>query len=201
MMKLSVQVARDNMKKLARGGAEFNWIENSLQGSWLEFNIKSCYIDHVERICDSISDDWAYEIDSKNNIATFSLFDFTKDSTKEKKQMIKVRQWLTRRNDNPIPMRTMECVIIRETAKAIQVKLNGHLQPSSNCNHCGRALTHPVSLMYGLGPICGGHFHINPCSSESELKARYNDMASKMAKVTWEGWIPKSQIESMEVIN
>jgi hypothetical protein len=196
-MKVSVEQARETMKRLASGGAVFNWVESSLNGSWLEFNIKACHVEYAEPICDRISDDWAYEIDSKNNIATFSLFDFTKDNTKQKKHMIKVRQWLTRRSTSPIPMRTMEGVILQETARAYKVKLNGHLQPSSTCNHCGRRLTHPVSLMYGLGPVCGGHFHINPCNSEEELKERYDEMARRMEKVTWEGWIPKSQIESM----
>jgi hypothetical protein len=54
--------------------------------------------------------------------------------------------------------------------------------------------------MYGLGPICGGHFHINPCDNEQQLKARYDDMKRKMESVTWEGWIPRSQIESMQTV-
>jgi hypothetical protein len=199
-MKVSVMEAREQMKVLARGGATFNWVENSLNGSWLEFNIKSVYVDHVEAICEKISNDWAYEIDDKKGIATFSLLDFTKDSTKDKKYLIKVRQWLTRRNDKPVPMRTMEAVIVRETNKAVYVKMNGHLKPSSTCNHCGRRLTHPVSLLYGLGPVCGGHFHINPVNSEEELQRRYTEMQKKMEKVTWEGWIPKSQIESQQLV-
>jgi hypothetical protein len=200
-MKVSIQESRDQMKVLMGAGATFDWVENSLVGSWLSFEIKSCYVDRVEGICDRISDDWTYEIDSEKGIACFNLYDFTRDSCKEQKYMIKVRQWLTRRNVKPIPMRSMECVIVRETPKAILVKLNGHLNPSSTCNHCGRRLTHPVSLMYGLGPVCGGHFHINPCNSEDELKARYDEMKKQMASVKWEGWIPRSQIENMEVVS
>jgi hypothetical protein len=113
---------------------------------------------------------------------------------------IKVRQWLTKTENNPLPMRVMEGEVKRETAKAILVKLNGFLAPSSVCNHCGRTLTHPVSLLYGIGPVCGGHFHINPLSSEEELKASYEDMKRKMENVTWEGWLPKSSVESIESI-
>jgi hypothetical protein len=32
------------------------------------------------------------------------------------------------------------------------------------------------------------------------LKARYDDMKRKMESVTWEGWIPRSQIESMQTV-
>lgn len=200
-MKVSVQEARNQMRVLMGAGAVFNWVESSINGSWLEFNIKSCYVDRVESICDKISNDWAYEIDDKQGIATFSLLDFTKDSTKDKEYLIKVRQWLTRKDTNPIPMRTMKAVVLMETNRAMQVRLSGHLTPSSNCNHCGRTLTHPVSLLYGLGPVCGGHFHINPVGSEEELQRRYDEMQKKMEKVVWEGWIPKSQVESMEVIS
>jgi hypothetical protein len=54
--------------------------------------------------------------------------------------------------------------------------------------------------MYGLGPVCGGHFHINPCETEQELKERYEEMKKNMEKVTWEGWVSKRHIESFEVI-
>jgi hypothetical protein len=35
---------------------------------------------------------------------------------------------------------------------------------------CGRRLTHPVSLFYGLGLIYGEHFHISLCGIKEELK-------------------------------
>jgi hypothetical protein len=200
-MKVAVSVAREEMRRLRGAGAEFTWYESSLHGSWLSFVIKSVYVDRVEAICEKISNDWAYEIDSKKGLATFELFDFNKDNTVEKKTIFKVKQWLTRRDTNPIPMRTMEGVITRETNKAVHVKLNGLLKPSKQCLHCGRKLTHPVSLLYGLGPVCGGHFHINPCSSEQELQKQYDSMRETMNNVTWEGWIPKSQIENMEVVS
>jgi hypothetical protein len=200
-MKVTLPVARENMKLLLGGGAQFNWNESSLHGSWLSFTIQAIYSDRVEDICEKISNDWAVEVNDKSGLATFDLFDFTKENTVatvEKKTIFKVRQWLTRAtnsNRNPIPMRTMEGVILQETNKAIKVKLNGLLQPSSNCLHCNRTLTHPVSLMYGLGPVCGGHFHINPCNTEKELKDRYNEMLTTIKNVTWEGWIPKSQVQ------
>lgn len=115
-----------------------------------------------------------------------------------KVKQIKVRQWLTKQEKNPIPMRTMTGEILRETARAIHVRLKGFMEPSSTCLHCGRKLTHPVSLLYGIGPSCGRHFHINPCSSEDELQRRYQEMTKAMGEVQWEGWVPKSQIEKIE---
>jgi hypothetical protein len=116
----------------------------------------------------------------------------------KKIEEIKVRQWLTRKDDNPVPMRIMTGEVVRETQKAMLVKLNGFLRPSGTCLHCGRRLTNPVSLLYGIGPICGEHFNINPLSSAEELHSIYEEMARLMGEVKWEGWIPKSQVESIE---
>jgi hypothetical protein len=119
--------------------------------------------------------------------------------TQAQKFRVKVRQFMTRRDANPVPMREMMATVKRETGRAVLVTMKGFIAPSSHCLHCGRALTHPVSLLYGIGPICGGHFHINPLNSEEELQARYAEMCQQMENVTWEGWIPRSAIESMQV--
>lgn len=110
-------------------------------------------------------------------------------------KQIKVKQWITRVDANPVPCREMVGLVERETAKAVLVSLHGFLAPSDTCLHCGRELTHPVSLLYGIGPVCGKHFHVNPLSSAAELERSYDEMKQKMAAVTWKGWLPKSAIE------
>lgn len=110
---------------------------------------------------------------------------------------ITVRAWMTKKEENPLPMRTMVGIIERETTKAYYMKLHGKPEPSSKCLHCGRKITHPVSLAIGIGPICGGHYHINPYDTQEELEAHIEEIKSKLKSVTWEGWIPKSQITEM----
>lgn len=107
---------------------------------------------------------------------------------------IEVRQFLTRPSDNPqykdkkpVPMRTMFGYILQETPKGVKVRMKGKPMPASVCLHCGITLTHPVSLLYGIGQVCGQHFHINPLSSEEELKQQYESIRQKLADVTWEG--------------
>lgn len=116
------------------------------------------------------------------------------------KVKITVKQWLVKRAENPVPCRTMRGEIVRETAKAVLVRMTGFLEPSTTCLHCGRTLTHPVSLLYGIGPVCGQHFHINPCGSEDELRQRIDHMRHAMESVKYEGWLPKSQIEAMNEV-
>ena len=106
---------------------------------------------------------------------------------------VKVRSWLTKRDDNPMPMRVMVGYVTKETAKSVYVHLHGQPEPSSTCLHCNRELTHPVSIMYGIGPICGGHYHIPNVSMENVMDY-YEEIRAKLAAVTWEGWLPRGHI-------
>ena len=110
-------------------------------------------------------------------------------------------QFMKQRNNNiPMPMRVMRCIIMDETPGMFRIAARGHPEPSKVCLHCGRTLTHPVSLLYGVGPICGQHFHINPLNSKEELDQAYNSIREKMAEITWQGWVIKSGIKSMTPI-
>ncbi|QST02581.1 hypothetical protein IMZ31_24330 (plasmid) [Pontibacillus sp. ALD_SL1] len=119
---------------------------------------------------------------------------------KVKELRVKVKPFLTKRNPKypdkiPVPMRTMFGYSTRETANGIHMVLKGKPEPSSHCLHCGRVIKHPVSLLYGIGPICGGHYHVNPLESEEELNLRMEEIKQKLANVVWEGWLPKNYIE------
>jgi hypothetical protein len=120
-----------------------------------------------------------------------------RETVPRQEYQIRVKKWLTKQENNPIPCREMRGIIKKETTKAYLVELKGFLAPSSHCLHCGHELTHPVSLLYGLGPICGQHFHINPLNSEEELQERYEEMKRQMASFTWSGWIPKVAVVNM----
>lgn len=107
-------------------------------------------------------------------------------------------QFMKERNANvPMPMRVMRCVILDETPGMYYVAARGHPEPSATCLHCGRRLTHPVSLLYGLGPVCGQHMHINPLNSQEELDAFYDDIRRKLGAVTWQGWVIKKGIKTL----
>lgn len=111
---------------------------------------------------------------------------------------VKVSAFMVKK-ENPMPMRTMFFdKVVKETNKSIFVKLQGWPLPSSECLHCGKKLTHPISLLYGIGPICGQHFYINPLGSQEELDAAIEELRDKMSQVKWEGWIPKSKIVNIE---
>lgn len=137
---------------------------------------------------------------------TVELYYFTTKSKGEvimelvRELKVTVRQFLTKSNPNypsrkPVPMRTMFGYSTKETEKGIYMVLRGKPEPSTTCLHCNRKLTHPVSLLYGIGPHCGEHFHISPYETEEELNQNIEELKKTLADITWEGWLPKNHIE------
>ena len=45
---------------------------------------------------------------------------------------------------------------LKETLKAVYVYGHGELDPFGACARCGRKLTHPGSILIGIGPECLG---------------------------------------------
>jgi len=104
-------------------------------------------------------------------------------------------------NDKPMPMRVMVGVILEETKGMYKMKLHGRPEPSSTCLHCGRGLTNKISMIYGLGPICGQHFYVSPYETAEEVEAAMDAIRARMAEITWEGWVIKSAILSMDKVD
>jgi hypothetical protein len=112
---------------------------------------------------------------------------------------ITVKNWMTKeakRGDKAVPLRTMEGVIVAESEKAYKVVLRGAPIPSSTCSRCGRKITNPVSLLIGMGWDCGEHYGVSPVPEE-QLEKFMADIRVKLSKLTFEGWIPKSQVEKI----
>lgn len=126
---------------------------------------------------------------------------------------IKVKKWMTEpstpafdymkkwNNDIPMPLMIMKGTILDETRGMLKMELHATPEPSSHCFVCGRPLSHPVSILYGIGPECGGHFHINPLNSKEELDQAMDDIRVKMSKLNWTGWIAKSAIKEMKPVS
>lgn len=125
---------------------------------------------------------------------------------------LKVRQYMTKPSSPgfdfqdkynkgiPMPMRIMYGEVLEETRGMYKMKLHGRPEARGICMNCGKTLTHPISMLYGLGPECGGHTYINPFETKEELEAAMDEVRSKLAAVQWEGWVIKSAIEEWEQV-
>ena len=122
--------------------------------------------------------------------------------------IVRVLRWMTqpttdnsfdfmlRWNKNiPMPLRVMRGRVLSETRGMLYMELRACPLRTDYCMKCGKPLTHPVSRLYGLGPECGGHYHINPFNTEEELQAAIQEVRKKLNEVTWAGWIAKSGVE------
>lgn len=120
--------------------------------------------------------------------------------------LINVRQYMTRpatsefnfhdqwNNGIPMPLRIMKFTVIKETRGMVYGEACGVPLKTNTCIRCGRKLTHPVSQLYGIGPECGGHAHINPFETEQELYAALDYVKAQLAAITWTGWVIKSAV-------
>ena len=112
----------------------------------------------------------------------------TKEATPEFDFMAK---W---NNDVPMPLRTMVGSKIKETPGMVYMKLRGFAEETITCLRCGKKLTNPISMKYGIGPEC---IHHVPVIADIDM----NDIESikkKLIEVIWEGWIIKSAIIEWE---
>ena len=126
--------------------------------------------------------------------------------------IIKVRQYMTKEsspdfdfqskwNGNvPMPFRIMQGRVLKETRGMLMMECIAVPLKTDICMRCGRPLTHPVSRLYGVGPECGGHAHINPFDTEDELYAALDSVKEKLAQIKWRGWVIKTAIEDCQEV-
>lgn len=107
-------------------------------------------------------------------------------------------------DDIPMPMRTMYGEILEETKGMLKMTLHGRAEKDcAACMHCGRKLTHPVSVYYGIGPICGEHMHLAPMSVLEKIEDKeklFKEVDEALRKITWTGWIIKKAIEAQTLV-
>ena len=103
-------------------------------------------------------------------------------------------------NDNPMPLKIMYGVKLKETKGMVYMRLHGDIKEkvTQRCMGCGRPITNPVSKYFGLGPVCGCHDYTNPFDTEEELRAAVENYRIKLVNTIWEGWIIKSAIELID---
>lgn len=91
---------------------------------------------------------------------------------------------------------------LRQTQKAVYIYGQGSHTTSKTgkCCVCGKTLTHPVSVLLGIGPECGGHFWnwdtVGGYSQENIEKLKIH-----LSNIKVDTWMPLSIIKSKEPID
>lgn len=97
-------------------------------------------------------------------------------------------------NDVPMPMRTMQGVIEKETRGMVYMRLHGFGEATITCAVCGKELTNPVSRHYGIGPICLSKLGIVREIDDVE------NIKEELENIEWTGWVIKSAITEEEEV-
>lgn len=120
----------------------------------------------------------------------------------------RVKQWMTEESTSkdfdfmahwnkniPMPFRVMTGTVVEQTRGML--KMDCHVVPLKTdfCMKCGKPLTHPVSKLYGLGPMCGQHLYIAPPDTEQEFLENQEKIRQTLSEITWNGWVAKSAVE------
>lgn len=160
----------------------------------------------------SVSIDYILLRSEQKNAENRKITQFESNPTQ---YVITVKQYMTKKSspgfdfmakwndDNPMPLRTMIGTIEKETKGMVYMKLHGDIvaEQMHFCMKCRRPITNSVSQFFGMGPECGGHNYVNPFESEEELKSVVESYRrNHLQKITWEGWIIRSAIESQEEV-
>lgn len=127
-------------------------------------------------------------------------------NAEETQYIVSVRAWMTKKstqafnfmstwnNDIPMPLHTMQGIIIKETRGMYRMRLRGIPQNTCECLKCGRLLRNPVSRLYGIGPECMETLGIPREYSNEVAKDKIQFIERSIRNTTWEGWIAKSAI-------
>lgn len=104
-------------------------------------------------------------------------------------------------NSVPMPLCIMQGEVIKETRGMYYMNLQGKAEHTSKCLCCGRALTNPVSKLYGIGPECSDKIGLIRIESEEEAKEKLKHIMEQIDDISWEGWVIKSAIKEWEMVD
>lgn len=90
---------------------------------------------------------------------------------------------------------SFNAIRVKETQKAIWVYGHGAMDPAGHCAACGRTLTHPGSILIGIGPECLGNWGARDAKLENMTEAEKERLKSLVTSRVVDGWIPKAVVK------
>ena len=109
-----------------------------------------------------------------------------------KTQHYTIMRGFAKANDLPISFVAAE---LRSTARAVYLYGHGEIDPHGRCIVCGRTLTHPGSILLGIGPECLGSWETRDIVLDNVTEADREYLRSLAHSKQIDCWMPKSVIK------
>jgi len=87
--------------------------------------------------------------------------------------------------------------ILKETQRAYYFYGHGEMDPAGQCARCGRVLTHPGSILIGIGPECLGSWAARDIKLETITEKEIEHLKSLVREKVVDTWLPKSAVKEM----
>jgi len=99
-----------------------------------------------------------------------------------------------------IPTCFIACEILETARGAVYVYGHGEMDPAGRCCQCGRTLTHPGSILLGIGPECLGSWAARDIRMDKVTEEDIQYLRSLVRERVVDTWLPKSVIKSQEEV-
>lgn len=96
---------------------------------------------------------------------------------------------------NNLPV-SFVAIRVKETQKAIWVYGHGAMDPEGHCAACGRTLTHPGSILIGIGPECLGNWGARDARMDNMTEQDKERLKALVTSREVDAWIPRSCIKA-----
>lgn len=108
--------------------------------------------------------------------------------------MVEIKPLFAKKSNIPV---IFVAKILAQTEKAVYLYGHGtiHSKKTGKCCACGRQLTHPVSVILGIGPECGKHYW-NWDSIGGYDEKNIEQVMTYLQSMKVDQWIPKSVIKN-----
>jgi len=84
--------------------------------------------------------------------------------------------------------------VLKETEKALYLYGYGKMDPTGHCIACGRELTHPGSIILGIGPECLRNWSARDIAWDNVTEKDKRVLRAMARKQIIDRWVPKSRV-------
>lgn len=114
----------------------------------------------------------------------------------DKAKLYTISSFIAREKDIPTAFVAVE--LAKSPRGAVYLYGHGTMHPMSRCCRCGRTLTHPGSILIGIGPECLGDWGVRESIAENMSEADAKRLRSFVTSKVVDCWIPSASIKSEE---